>query len=198
MIRNCSLLLLFQLLLLSHMSVTKSRSSHFSADILQIPQPLSLCACMYMWACSYEIKARERCVSMYFHVPSAHLALVTAPVTCVWLCSIPAPIAPLWESSVMTECCCSSQDPRQYGCSLLCSRPPADQFVVFFHLCLQGDVFLRRTSKARHLCHPQDVSNNTDSCSCLLRTLAFSAITVGPFLWQDSNYWFDLMLRPFD
>lgn len=127
--------------------------------------------CVHMSALT--CKSWARCLSMYFHVPSAHLALVTAPVTCVWFCSIPAPISPLQESRVMTECCCSSQDPWQYGCSLLCSRlEMASRWPVcyFFYLCLQNVFFFFFLNGERvkpvaawssHLSHPQDMSPET-------------------------------------
>lgn len=99
------------ILLLSHMNKINKRkfcSSTLSIDIPEIPLLLvcavCVCMCIHVGILIY-LKAIQRCLSIYFHVPWAHLALVTASVTCVWFCSIPAPIAPLWESSVMTECC---------------------------------------------------------------------------------------------
>lgn len=94
---------------------------------------------------------------MYVRVPSAHLALVTAPVTCVGFCSIPAPIAPLWESRVMTECCWAVADavPRTPGNldgqSFCLGRrwPPADQFVVFY-LYIRA-LYKWRMNKARRV-----------------------------------------------
>lgn len=64
---------------------------------------------------------------MFFHVSSAHLALVTAAVTYTWLGSIPAPIAPLWESRIMTEWCWAfaaavPKTPSNMGGSLFSSR----------------------------------------------------------------------------
>lgn len=109
---------------------------------------------------------------MHFHVPSAHLALVTAPVTCVWFCSIPAPIATLWESSVMTEYCWTlaaavPRTPGNMGGSLLGSRLGlASCWPVCYppHLWLQAD-FYRRMSQdsgsVLHFSHPQDMSAPT-------------------------------------
>lgn len=103
---------------------------------------------------------------MYFHVPSAHLALVTAPVTCVWFCSIPAPNrSSVGEQS--NDWAFAAAVPRTpdnmgvHSFALGWGWPPADQFVIFFHLCLQNDVFSRRTREARHLCHLQDMSPET-------------------------------------
>lgn len=78
-------------------------------------------------------------------------------------------------------CCCSSQDPRQYGCSLLCSRPgmascwPACCF--FPHLSLQGEVLLRRTSGARYMY----VILRKSPVTLIRAMMAFSDITVGQF-----------------
>lgn len=167
---------------------------------------LSVCLCVYVHVSILIFKSWERCLSMYFHVPSAHLALVTAPVTCVWFCSIPAPIAPLWESRVMTECCCSSQDPGNMAVHFFAPGrrwPPADQFVISLHLCLQNDFcFLRRASKSQWQLHPDIYvilrkrlqKHWFMLCFCLPRMLAFSTITAGhnTVSTQECNYWFDL------
>lgn len=153
-----------------------------------------MCVCVHVHVGMLNFK--ERCLSMYFHVPSAHLALVTAPVTCVWFCSIPAPIAPLWESRVMTECCCSSQDPWRYGCSLLCSRLDTASCwpVCYFfpRLCLQNNVFFLKRERvkpvvasARHVCHPQDTSAET-----LIHALLLSSEDVGLWYYHcGSQHW---------
>lgn len=59
---------------------------------------------------------------MYFPVPSAHLALVTAPVTPAWLCSIPAPISPQWESRVMTAAAAAPRTAGNMAAGFLCSE----------------------------------------------------------------------------
>lgn len=56
-----------------------------------------------------------------------HIWLLLQPLWPVWFCSIPAPIMPLWESRVMTECCWASaaafpRTPGNMGGSCLCSR----------------------------------------------------------------------------
>lgn len=64
---------------------------------------------------------------MFFPVPLAHLALVTAPVTRAWLCSIPAPAppspsSPQWESRVMTAAAAAPRTAGNMAAAFLCSK----------------------------------------------------------------------------
>lgn len=119
--------------------------------------------CLCVRTCPY-LSWRGACPCIFMS-PQYIWLLLQPPVTCVWLCSIPAPIAPLWESIVMTECCWAfaAVVPRTPGSmgvhsfALGWRRPSADQFVILLHPFLQNVVFLRRISEAglpRHLCHP--------------------------------------------
>lgn len=85
------------------------------------------------------VKDGERCVSMYFHVPSAHLALVTAPVTCSWFCSIPAPISEEWLSAAAA----APRTPGNVGARFFALgwRWPPEKHCYFLHLYLQNYVF---------------------------------------------------------
>lgn len=140
---------------------------------------------------------------MYFHVPSAHLALVTAPVTCVWFCSIPAPIAPLWESKVMTECCWAfaaavPRTPDNMGGSLLCSRLemascwPVCYVFFFSSLSLESLFFFYKgecvkpvAASSNHLCHPEDMSPQT-----LIHEVFLSSHNVGLLCYHcGSQHW---------
>lgn len=177
-----------------------------------MPKPL---VCVCMCKCEHaNILKRKRCLSIYFHVPSAHLALVTAPVTCVWFCSIPAPITPLWESRVMTECCCSSQDPWQYGCSLLCLRLEMASCwpVCYFFPSSSSEwwCFFKENQWSQWQPHP-DIhvilriylqKHWFMHYFCSLKKLASSIVTArhntGRCFSQDSNCWFDLIWCPFD
>lgn len=95
--------------------------------------------------CMLILKKVKRFLSKCFHVSPAHLALVTASVTCVWLGSVPAPIAPLWESRITTEWCWAltaavPRTPGNMGGSPLCFRQEIASHwpgcYLSFHLCL--------------------------------------------------------------
>lgn len=101
---------------------------HFKGRHSSNTSTCSLCVCLCIHVSELILKSlREVPVHVFVHVPSAHLALVTAPVTCVWFCSIPAPHrSSAGEQSnnrvLLDLCCCGSQDPWQYECTLLYSR----------------------------------------------------------------------------
>lgn len=163
---------------------------------------------MYVQVSALIFKSWEQdacpCIFMPPPHPPAHLALVTASVTRVWLRSIPAPITPLWESRVMSECCCGSQDHWQHGCSLLCSRLEmascwqvcccgAFFSLFFFHLCLlrgmsegSGGFIQTFTSPWRARLQKHWFTHFLS----LLSLLTFTDVTAG--------HWFGLMWCPFE
>lgn len=74
------------------------------------------------YAYSYLKVILKRCLSMYFLVPSAHLAFITAPMTQTWLCSIPAPHQDSVGEQSNDYCCRSPRTTGNMAAGSLCSK----------------------------------------------------------------------------
>lgn len=150
-----------------------------------------MCLCIHVSRLILK-SLREVPVHVFVRVPSAHLALVTAPVTCVWFCSIPAPhrssAGEQSNNRVLLDLCCrGSQDPWQYECTLLYSRLEMAScwpLRCYFFLSLSSKLgFLRGLSETSggffqtFMSSSRYVTGNTDSCLVQLFCETFTTIT---------------------
>lgn len=134
-----------------------------------------LCECeteaaKYAYSCLKVIL--KRCLSMYFLVPSAHLAFITAPMTQTWLCSIPAPHQYSVGEQSNDYCCRSPRTPGNMAAGSLCSkleiasRGP-DTFLYFSE---EKKKTKREASGQTFIPLWGYVSRNTDLCSLPVMT----------------------------
>lgn len=98
---------------------------------------------------------------MYFLVPSAHLAFITAPMTQTWLCSIPAPHQYSVGEQSNDYCCRSPRTPGNMAAGSLCSKLEIASRGPDTFLYFSEEKKPKGKPVARHLYHYEVMSPET-------------------------------------